>query len=63
MRFVVPPLGAERAIVAVEIYRRRGRWRVRAVAQGYAEGAVGLARDFGAELRRAGIQLNAQPLK
>jgi stress response protein SCP2 len=50
VRFVVPPLGAERAIVAVEIYRRGGRWRVRAVAQGYAEGAVGLARDFGAEL-------------
>ncbi len=50
VRFVVPPLGAERAVVAVEIYRRGGRWRVRAVAQGYAEGAVGLARDFGAEL-------------
>ncbi len=55
VRFVVPPLGEERAIVAVEIYRRGGRWRVRAVAQGYAEGVVGLARDFGAELGRAGI--------
>src|SRR6185437_9307252 len=41
VRFVVPPLGAERAIVAVEVYRRGGRWRVRAVAQGYAEGVVG----------------------
>ncbi len=50
VRFVVPPLGEERAIVAVEIYRRGGRWRVRAVAQGYAEGAAGLARDFGAEV-------------
>jgi stress response protein SCP2/predicted Ser/Thr protein kinase len=49
VRFVVPPLGSERAVVAVEIYRRGGRWRVRAVAQGYAEGAAGLARDFGAE--------------
>ncbi len=48
VRFVVPPLGAERALVAVEIYRRGGRWRVRAVAQGYAEGSVALARDFGA---------------
>ncbi len=50
VRFVVPPLGAERAIVAVEIYRRGGRWRVRAVAQGYAEGSVALARDFGADI-------------
>ena len=50
VRFAVPALGMERAIVAVEIYRRGGRWRVRAVAQGYAEGTVGLARDFGAEL-------------
>jgi stress response protein SCP2/predicted Ser/Thr protein kinase len=50
VRFVVPALGTERAVVAVEVYRRGGRWRVRAVAQGYAEGAVGLARDFGADL-------------
>ena len=54
VRFVVPPLGAERAIVAVEIYRRGGRWRVRAVAQGYAEGVVGLARDFGRRARPGG---------
>lgn len=47
VHFVVPPLGQERALLAVEIYRRRGRWRVRAVAQGYAEGRAGLARDYG----------------
>lgn len=47
VHFVVPPLGEERALLGVEIYRRRGRWRVRAVAQGYAEGRAGLARDFG----------------
>jgi stress response protein SCP2/predicted Ser/Thr protein kinase len=47
VRFVVPALEAERALVAVEIYRRGGRWRVRAVAQGYAEGTAALARDFG----------------
>jgi stress response protein SCP2 len=47
VRFVVPALQAERALVAVEIYRRGGRWRVRAVAQGYAEGTAALARDFG----------------
>ena len=43
VRFVLPPLDAERALVAVEIYRRGGRWRVRAVAQGYAEGAAAWA--------------------
>ncbi len=48
VHFVVPPLGQERALLAVEIYRRRGRWRVRAVAQGYAEGRAGLVRDYGA---------------
>jgi stress response protein SCP2 len=48
VHFVVPPLGEERALLAVEIYRRGGRWRVRAVAQGYADGRAGLARDFGA---------------
>ncbi len=60
VRFVVPPLGTERAIVAVEVYRRGGRWRVRAVAQGYAEGAVGLARDFGAELDSS-VAASARP--
>ncbi|HEX4015365.1 MAG TPA: protein kinase [Frankiaceae bacterium] len=60
VRFVVPPLGTERAIVAVEIYRRGGRWRVRAVAQGYAEGALGLARDFGADL--AAVPRPRQPM-
>ncbi len=57
VRFVIPPLGTERLIVAVEIYRRGGRWRVRAVAQGYAEGPVGLARDFGAQLVEASTKL------
>ena len=34
----------------VEVYRRAGAWRVRAVGQGYADGLAGLARDFGVEV-------------
>lgn len=33
--------------VLVEIYRRAGAWRVRAVGQGWATGLAGLARDYG----------------
>jgi stress response protein SCP2 len=38
---------AETAMVTGELYRRAGRWRFRAVGQGYASGLAGLATDFG----------------
>lgn len=37
----------ETALVAGELYRRAGAWKLRAVGQGYADGLAGLARDFG----------------
>jgi stress response protein SCP2 len=37
----------ETAMVTGELYRRAGRWRFRAVGQGYASGLAGLATDFG----------------
>ncbi len=40
-------LGAETALLCVEIYRRAGQWKVRAVGQGYADGLGGIATDFG----------------
>ena len=40
-------LGAETALLCVEIYRRAGAWKVRAVGQGYADGLAGIAADFG----------------
>ena len=40
-------LGAETALLCVEIYRRAGQWKVRAVGQGYADGLAGIATDFG----------------
>ncbi|MCB5907275.1 TerD family protein [Streptomyces pinistramenti] len=45
--FTPPQLGAETALVVVEIYRRNGAWKVRAVGQGYADGLAGIATDFG----------------
>ncbi|MEU2025311.1 TerD family protein [Streptomyces sp. NPDC016469] len=45
--FTPPGLGAETALVIVEVYRRGGAWKVRAVGQGYANGLAGIATDFG----------------
>lgn len=45
--FTPPQLGPETALVVVEIYRRNGAWKVRAVGQGYANGLAGIATDFG----------------
>lgn len=41
-------LTVERALVMVEVYRRQGAWKVRALAQGYAGGLDELARVYGA---------------
>ncbi|MGK5498245.1 TerD family protein [Streptomyces sp. URMC 125] len=45
--FTPPRLGPETALVVVEVYRRSGAWKVRAVGQGYADGLAGIATDFG----------------
>ncbi|MBL1097202.1 TerD family protein [Streptomyces coffeae] len=45
--FTPPRLGSETALVVVEVYRRNGAWKVRAVGQGYANGLAGIATDFG----------------
>ncbi|MEC4020074.1 TerD family protein [Streptomyces sp. H27-D2] len=45
--FTPPKLGAETALVTVEVYRRNGVWKVRAVGQGYSNGLAGIATDFG----------------
>ncbi|WP_181797659.1 TerD family protein, partial [Streptomyces sp. WELS2] len=45
--FTPPRLGTETALVVVEIYRRSGQWKARAVGQGYADGLAGIATDFG----------------
>ncbi|MEU3350639.1 TerD family protein [Streptomyces sp. NPDC037389] len=45
--FTPPRLNTETALVVVEIYRRNGAWKLRAVGQGYANGLAGIATDFG----------------
>ena len=35
------------ALVWGEVYSRQGRWRLRAVGQGWSDGLAGLARDYG----------------
>ncbi|MFG2569406.1 TerD family protein [Streptomyces sp. NPDC048567] len=45
--FTPPRLGTETALVIMEVYRRGGAWKVRAVGQGYANGLAGIATDFG----------------
>ncbi|MFJ3923584.1 TerD family protein [Streptomyces sp. NPDC090022] len=45
--FTLTGLDAETAVVALELYRRQGAWKVRAVGQGYADGLPGLLADHG----------------
>jgi stress response protein SCP2 len=40
-------LTTESIVIAVEFYRRRGSWKVRAVGQGYAGGFAALVTDHG----------------
>jgi stress response protein SCP2 len=49
-RFRPPPMPTETVALLVEVYRRGGTWRVRAVGQGYVDGLAGLARDFGVDV-------------
>lgn len=45
--YPVEGLSTESVVIAVEIYRRGGDWKVRAVGQGYAGGFADLVRDHG----------------
>ncbi|GGQ25324.1 TerD family protein [Streptomyces roseolilacinus] len=45
--YTLTGLDTESAVVALELYRRQGAWKVRAVGQGYAGGLAALFRDQG----------------
>ena len=45
--YTITGLGAETALLAVELYRRQGGWKVRAVGQGYEGGLPALLLDQG----------------
>ncbi|GGX95012.1 TerD family protein [Streptomyces hiroshimensis] len=47
--FTITDLGVESAVVALELYRRQGAWKVRAVGQGYAGGLAAMLQDQGLE--------------
>lgn len=54
LTFVPSSLAGLPTAVLVEVYRRGGGWRVRAVGQGWAAGLAGLARDYG-------VNVDAEP--
>ncbi|MFB6642980.1 TerD family protein [Streptomyces chartreusis] len=45
--YTVAGLESESAVVALELYRRQGAWKVRAIGQGYAGGLADLFNDQG----------------
>ncbi|MFF0391358.1 TerD family protein [Kitasatospora sp. NPDC004615] len=53
------------ALVAAELYRRSGSWKFRAVGQGYVNGLIALATDFGITVEDStgdgGTPLSADP--
>ncbi|MFF4256399.1 VWA domain-containing protein [Streptomyces sp. NPDC001663] len=53
--------GTETAFIGGELYLRAGRWKFRAVGQGYASGLAGLATDFGITVDDAPPDTSALP--
>ncbi|WP_175412246.1 TerD family protein [Streptomyces sp. TRM64462] len=60
--FTPPQLGAETALVVMEVYRRGGAWKARAVGQGYANGLAGIATDFGVTVEEEPAPAAAPPM-
>jgi stress response protein SCP2 len=58
---VVPDTGDESALICGELYRRDGRWKFRALGQGYTTGLVGLATEFGISVDEAPSTQGAEP--
>ncbi|MEU5794219.1 TerD family protein [Streptomyces sp. NPDC047813] len=46
-RYTVTGLDTETAVVSLELYRRHGAWKIRAMGQGYADGLPALLADQG----------------
>jgi len=59
---VQPAATTETALVCLEIYRRDGTWRLRAVGQGYDDGLAGLTRDFSIDVAYVGSTSGADQL-
>ncbi|MFD3509735.1 AIM24 family protein [Nocardia sp. NPDC058666] len=50
LTFPISGLTTESGVVCVEVYRRGGVWKVRAIGQGYDDGLAGIASAFGVNL-------------
>ncbi|MBK3388715.1 TerD family protein [Streptomyces albidoflavus] len=63
--FAVTGLAEETTVVAVELYRRNGAWKIRAVGQGYQGGVPALLTDRGIDpetARRLAADAQAHPV-
>ncbi|OQS14177.1 stress protein, partial [Nocardia donostiensis] len=54
-------LNTESIVIALELYRRQGAWKVRAVGQGYAGGFAALVTDHGVTVDDAPAENQAAP--
>ncbi|SUA74382.1 Stress response protein SCP2 [Nocardia otitidiscaviarum] len=54
-------LSSESIVIALELYRRQGSWKVRAVGQGYAGGFAALVTDHGVQVNEPAGQQQAPP--
>ncbi len=50
VRFALTGLTSEQALICLEVYRRNGTWKVRAVGQGFDDGLAGIAIEFGVDV-------------
>ncbi|WDO08996.1 TerD family protein [Streptomyces murinus] len=63
-RYTVSGLNTEAALIALELYRRQGAWKIRAMGQGYAGGLPALLADQGlpeADMLAAAIHGTTNP--
>ncbi|NMM85963.1 stress protein [Rhodococcus sp. SRB_17] len=61
--YVIDGLSAESIVIALEVYRRQGAWKVRAVGQGYAGGFAALVTDHGVSVDDAPAPAQAAPVQ
>lgn len=60
--YQIDGLNTESVVIALEVYRRQGNWKVRAVGQGYAGGFADLVRDHGVSVDDAPAPPPAAPM-
>lgn len=60
--YQIEGLSTESIVIALELYRRQGSWKVRAVGQGYAGGFAALVTDHGVTVDDSPAQ-QAQPVQ